>query len=99
MGLLDDIGVLFLIYVFLAVLGLHCYPGFPLVAERGGCSLAAVHRLCMEVASLSQGSRVRGLSSCGSWALERRLSICGSCALERRLSTCGSWALERRLSS
>ena len=54
-GLLDDIVVLFLFYVFLAVLGLHFYTGFPLVAERGGCSLAAVHRLCMVVASLAAG--------------------------------------------
>ena len=39
-----------------------------------------------------------GLSSCGSWAVERRLSSCGSQALEHRLSGCGSRALEHRLS-
>ena len=44
----------------------------------------------------------RGLSSCGSRALERRLSSCGAWAsvvAARGLSSCGSRALERRLSS
>ena len=34
----------------------------------------------------------RGLSSCGSWALECRLSSCGSWALECRLSSCSARA-------
>ena len=34
---------------------------------------------------------VRGLSSCGSWALERRLSSCGA----RALLLCGMWDLPR----
>ena len=34
----------------------------------------------------------RGLSSCGSQALERRLSSCGSWSIERRLSSCGTQA-------
>ena len=43
-----------------------CYHvSFTLVMESGGYSLAAVPR---------------GLSSCGSWALEHRLNSCGTCA-------------------
>ena len=43
-----------------------CYcVSFTLVMESGGYSLAAVPR---------------GLSSCGSWALEHRLNSCGACA-------------------
>ena len=34
----------------------------------------------------------RGLSSCGSWALERRLSSCGLWAVGCRLSSCGAQA-------
>ena len=33
------------IYVFLTVLGLHCYGDFPLVVVSGGHYLAAEHRL------------------------------------------------------
>ena len=40
------------IYLFLAVLGLHCCIGFCLVAATGGSSLAAVHGLLVAVASL-----------------------------------------------
>ena len=36
----------------MAVLGLHCYTGFPLAAERGGHTLVSVHRLFIVVASL-----------------------------------------------
>ena len=42
---------------------------------------------------------MRGLSSCGSQALENGLSSCGSQALENGLSSCGSQALENGLSS
>ena len=41
----------FLIYLFLAVLGLHCSEGFSLVVERWGYS-PVVHRLLSAVASL-----------------------------------------------
>ena len=40
------------IYVVLAVLGLHCYEGFHLVAASGGYSLVAVRRLLTAAASL-----------------------------------------------
>ena len=67
--------------------GLLCCMGFSLVAESRGCSLIAVHRLLIAVASLVAEHRLcvasastvtaHGLSSCGSWALEHRLSSCG----------------------
>ena len=40
------------IYLFLAVLGLHCCAGFSLVAASGSCSLVAVGRHLIVVASL-----------------------------------------------
>ena len=40
------------IYLFLAVLALHCYRGFSLVAESRGCSLVTVCGLFHAVASL-----------------------------------------------
>ena len=42
----------------------------------------AVHRPLIAVASLVEehGLSARGLSSCGSWTLERRLSSCGTWA-------------------
>ena len=40
------------IYLFLALLGLWCYMGFSLVAEGGGYSLVAAHRLLSAVVSL-----------------------------------------------
>ena len=57
-----------------------------LVAVNKGYSLVAVPGLLISVASLGRaqvlGTRTsvvstRGLSSCSSWALERRLSSCG----------------------
>ena len=44
-------------YLFLAVLGLHCWAGFSLVAASGGYSLVAVFRLLIAVVSLVAGSR------------------------------------------
>ena len=68
-------------WLFLAVLGLRCCVGFPLVAVSGGCSPVVVHGLLTAVASLvgRTGSRACGLSSCGSQALECMLSG-GACA-------------------
>ena len=40
-----------LMYLFLAVLGLHCYVGFCLVVPSRGHSLDAVHRLLFVVVS------------------------------------------------
>ena len=64
-------------YLFLAVLGLRC---FSLVVVSG----ATLWLWCM-VFSLwwllllwNMGSRVQGLSSCGSRTLEHRLNSCGA---------------------
>ena len=44
--------------------------GFSLISASGSYSLVVVHGLLIAVASLvaEQGSRVGGLSSCGTWA-------------------------------
>ena len=52
-------------YVFLAVLGLHCWVPASLAALSSGCSQAPVCRLVIAVASLVAG---HGLRSCGAWA-------------------------------
>ena len=52
------------IYLFLAVLALHCYRGLSLVAESRGCSLVTVCGLFHAVASLVVQSRLQGI-----WAL------------------------------
>ena len=61
-------------YLFLAVLGLHCCTGFLLLAARGGCLHCRVWALGAQAAVVV----ARGLSSCGSQTLERRLSSCGA---------------------
>ena len=67
--------------------GLHHCTGFPLVAERGGYSLVAVHGLPTVVAALVEHglsggqasvAAVSGLSSCSSQALEHRLRSCSA---------------------
>ena len=76
------------IYLFLAALGLRCcVRAFSSCGELG-LLFVAVHGLLIAVASLCCGAwalgtwasvvAARGLSSCGSRALERRLSSCGS---------------------
>ena len=62
----------------LAVLGFVAVRRLSLVCSEQGSSLVAVYRLLILVASpvfswRSLGSRLRGFSSCGSWALEHRL--------------------------
>ena len=64
--------------------------GFSLVAVSRGCSLVAVLRLVIMVASLVVEHRLWGMPApvvvtCG-------LSSCGFQALEPRLDSCGSWA-------
>ena len=44
---------IFKIMLFLAVLGLRCCMGFSLGGASGGCSLVAVRRLLIVVASLA----------------------------------------------
>ena len=75
--------VLFVVFLilFLAVLGLRCCLGFPLVAVRelliAVASFVAKHRLQGMGASIAVA---HGLSSCYSWALEHKLSSCGTWA-------------------
>ena len=75
------------IYLFLALLALHCCSGFSLVAESGVYSPFVMQGLLTVVTSLVghefQGTQAsvaaaHGLSSCGSPALEHRLSGCGT---------------------
>ena len=40
------------IYLLLAVLGLRCCTGFSLVVASGGCSVVAMRRLLIAVASV-----------------------------------------------
>ena len=56
--------------LFLPALSLCCSSGLPPVAESWGSSLVVVCGLLIGVASLvgEHGSRVPGLSSCGTWA-------------------------------
>ena len=46
------------IYLFLAVLGLHCCMGFSLVAVSRGYSVVAMHRLLTVLASLVSEHRL-----------------------------------------
>ena len=74
--------------LFLAALGLRCWAqafsscseqGLLFVAERG--LLIVVASLCCGAGALGMWASVvaaRGLSSCGSQALEHRLSSCGA---------------------
>ena len=91
---LDEIHIFFylfiylFIYLFMAVLGLHCCVRAFSSCGEWGLLFVAVCGLLIVVASLccracSPGVQASvvvacGLSSCGSWALERRLSSCGS---------------------
>ena len=63
----------------MGMLGLRCCSGFSLLAASRGCSLAAVHGLLIELASLvKQVLGCSGFGSCSFRTLEQRLSSCGS---------------------
>ena len=75
------------IYLFLAALGLHCCTwAFSSCGERGllfvvvrGHLIVVASRCRARVLGMWASVVVaRGISSCGSWALERRLSSCGA---------------------
>ena len=81
------------VYLFMAVLGLHCCSGFPLTAASGGPSS------CGKGASQCSGSSGFRASALGVWAsvvMAHGLSACGSQTLEHRLNSCGSqsWLLQ-----
>ena len=73
---------IFLIYLSLAVLGIHCFLGFSPVVESGVHALTAVHRLLFLVASLVAERSLWGM---------RALVIVAPC-LEHRPSNCGKQA-------
>ena len=78
------------IYLFLALLGLRCCAwAFSSCCERG-LLFVAVLRFLIAVASLCCGAQALGARA--SVVVARGLSSCGSRALERRLSSCGAWA-------
>lgn len=67
------------INLFLTVLGLRSYAGFPLVAASGGFSLRCAGfslQRCFPGCGAQAPARV-DFSSSGSWALGPRLSSCG----------------------
>ena len=45
--------------------GFHCCAGFSLVAESWGCSLVAVHRLLIVVASVVEEHGLQGMGAPG----------------------------------
>ena len=78
------------IYLFLVVLGLCCCMQFSLIAASGGYPVVAVHRLLIAVASLIAEHRLQDVRA--SVVVVRGLSSCGSRALEQWLSSHGAWA-------
>ena len=61
------------------MLGLHCFTRAFSRCSKQGLLFIAVRRLLVTVAfPWRTGSRVHGLGSCSSWALERWLSSCGA---------------------
>ena len=77
------------IYLFLAVLGLCCCAQASSSCGERGLLFVAVHGLFIVVASCC-GARALGVQA--SVLVARGLSGCGSRALEHRLSSCGAWA-------
>ena len=68
----------YIIYLFLAALGLHCFA--QTFSSCGELLFVVVHGILIAEAALvvQHGSRVPGLRSGGSWALERRLNDGGA---------------------
>ena len=75
----------------LAVPGLRCFLGFSLVAPSRGYSPGQCGLLiALAPLAASAGSRACRLSSCGSWALERRRNSCGTLGLSYSMA-CGTF--------
>ena len=72
------------------MLGLCCCASFSLVEARRGYSLVEVCGFHVAVASLVSEHRLQGTRA--SAAVARGLSSCGSRAVEHRLSSRGAWA-------
>ena len=79
---LTQIFFLYVIYLFLAVLGLYCYVGF---------SLVAVSELRLLFSSSAWASNCGSFSCCRARALGRAgVSGCGSWAPEYKFNSCGT---------
>ena len=66
----------YVIYLFLAVLGLHCCMGFSLAVAGGGYSLVAVHVFFIVVSCLVAEHRLQGIQA--SVVVARGLTSYGS---------------------
>ena len=83
------VGFFFLIYLFLAALGLHCCVWtFSSCGERGLLFVA----VCELLTAVASRCGARALGAWASVVVARGLSSCGSRALERRLSSCDARA-------
>ena len=80
-------------YLFLALLGLCCCSGFPLVVASGDQSLlqCAGFSLWWFLCYAEEALGLLGFHSCGSQALEHRLNICGA----QTQLLCSTWHLPR----
>ena len=94
-GQIKDVGILNILfmYLFLALLGLHCCAAFSWVAASRGYSIAAVHRLLVAVAPLVAEHRLQAcrLHSHSSQSLKHELHSCGA----RAQLLHGMWDLPR----
>ena len=80
----------FILFLFLAALGLRCYAQAFSSYDGRGLLFVAMRRLLIAVASLCCGAQARGsqasvvmalgLHNCGLWALEHRRGSCGALA-------------------
>ena len=77
-------------YLFLAVLSLHCCTGFPLVDGNGGYALVAVYSFLIVVASLLQSMEPRTCELKWLWLVGSEVAAC-------RLQSTDSVAVAPRL--
>ena len=75
--------------LFLAMLGLGCCVGFPLITGSGSYSPVVVHRFLTAAASLVAEHGLKGTQAAAVAAC--RLSSSGLQVLEHRLKSCGQW--------
>ena len=78
------------IYLFMDALGLCCCTRAFFSCSKWGLLFVVVRGLLVVVVSLCFGARALGVRA--SVVVARGLSSCGSWALEHRLSSCGTWA-------
>ena len=85
----DEGAAIFIFYLCMAVLGLHCCTGFSLVAVSRGCSLIGVHRL-QYLQHVGSEVVAPGLQCAGSVVVVHGLSCSTACGilLEQGLNPC-----------